>query len=133
MTPCPESHAWFGSLARPITVAPARLASWTAIEPTPPDAPATTTVSPALRPAARTAAYAVVPATNSAPATSHDTPSGFAVRLATAATAYSAWLARLSVQPRTSSPGENAVTPWPASATTPARSLPWPEGNVAGH
>src|SRR6266581_4856338 len=32
----------------------------------------------------------------------------------------------------TSSPAANPVTPWPARATTPARSLPCPEGNVAG-
>src|ERR1700761_9640928 len=33
----------------------------------------------------------------------------------------------------TSSPGWNAVTPGPTLATTPARSLPSPDGNVAGH
>src|SRR5689334_17522892 len=33
----------------------------------------------------------------------------------------------------TSSPAARAVTPGPVSATTPARSLPWPDGNVAGH
>src|SRR5260370_804755 len=32
----------------------------------------------------------------------------------------------------TSSPGANPVTPGPACATTPARSLPCPEGKVAG-
>src|SRR5712691_4843595 len=32
----------------------------------------------------------------------------------------------------TSSPAVNPVTPWPARATTPARSLPCPDGNVAG-
>ena len=133
MTPWAVSHAWCGSLARPTTVAPARRASWIAIEPTPPDAPATTTVSPGLSATARTAAYAVVPTTNSAPATSHGTPAGLTVRCVASARTNSAWLARSSVQPRTSSPAENPVTPGPVCATTPARSLPWPEGNVAGH
>src|SRR5437879_1364571 len=32
----------------------------------------------------------------------------------------------------TSSPVVNPITPWPARATTPARSLPCPDGNVAG-
>ena len=57
-----------------------------------------------VRPTARTAAYAVVPATNSAPASSHGTPAGLAVRCCSSTTTYSAWLARLSVQPMTSSP-----------------------------
>ena len=48
-------------------------------------------------------------------------------------TTYSAWLARLSVNPITSSPAANPVTPSPTSSTTPARSLPCPDGNVAGH
>jgi len=43
-------------IGAPITVVPARRASWTASEPTPPAAPATTTVSPGLRATARTAA-----------------------------------------------------------------------------
>jgi uncharacterized membrane protein len=46
---------------------------------------------------------------------------------------YSAWLARSSVNPRTSSPTSNLVTSGPSSATTPARSLPCPEGKVAGN
>ena len=56
MTPCPASQSWFAGLASPITVAPARLASWTASEPTPPAAPETTTVSPSVSATARTAA-----------------------------------------------------------------------------
>src|SRR5580693_5186117 len=133
MTPCPASHWKWASLASPITLAPARRASWTASEPTPPVAPATTTVSPSVRLTARTAAHAVAPATNSAPATSQGTPAGLAVRWCASTTTYSAWLARLSVQPITSSPAEKLVTPGPASATIPARSLPSPDGNVAGH
>ena len=133
MTPCPASHWKWASLASPITVAPARRASWTASEPTPPVAPETTTVSPSVRLTARTAAQAVAPATNSAPATSQGTPAGLPVRCCASTTTYSAWLARLSVQPITSSPAEKLVTPGLASATIPARSLPSPDGNVAGH
>src|SRR6478609_4711668 len=33
----------------------------------------------------------------------------------------------------TSSPAVTLSTPAPVSATTPARSLPWPDGKVAGH
>ncbi len=73
-----------------MTVAPASLASWTAIEPTPPAAPATTTVSPSASPTARLAAYAVAPATNKEPATSHGTASGLGVRCAASISAYSA-------------------------------------------
>src|ERR1700761_507285 len=133
MMSCARSHSWLGSLARPMTVAPASRASWTAITPTPPAAPATTTGSPEPAPTARTMATAVVPATLSAPATSHGTAGGFGGRSWASATTYSAWLARVSTKPITSSPGWNAVTPGPTAAPTPARSLPSPDGNVAGH
>ena len=33
----------------------------------------------------------------------------------------------------TSSPGANPVTPGPVSTTRPAKSLPWPDGKVAGN
>ena len=67
-------------------MAPVRRASWTAIEPTPPAAPDTTSTSPLASATARTAAYAVAPATNSAPATGHGTSAGLAVRLAACTT-----------------------------------------------
>ena len=67
-----------------------------------------------------------MPATNSAPATSQDTPAAWASAARRATTTSSAWLARWSVQPRTSSPTANAVTSAPTSSTTPARSLPSP-------
>src|SRR5260370_40331351 len=60
----------------PRTVAPERLASWTAIVPTPPAAADTATTSPAVRCTDRTAAYAVEPATNRPPATCHGTAGG---------------------------------------------------------
>src|SRR5580704_3985501 len=133
MTPCPASHSKLAWPASPITVASARRASWTASEPTPPAAAETTTVSPSVRLTAWTAAYEVAPTTNSAPATSQGTPAGLGVRCCSSTTTYSAWLARLSVQPITSSPTETPLTAGPVSATIPARSLPSPEGNVAGH
>ena len=102
------------------------------IEPTPPAAPDTTSVSPDCSPTARIAAHAVNPTTGSAPATSHGRLAGFGVRLAASTTTYSAWLDRVSTQPITSSPTATPVTSGPSRSTTPARSLPSPEGNVAG-
>ena len=46
---------------------------------------------------------------------------------------YSAWLDRRLENPITSSPTAKPLTPEPSSATTPARSLPCPDGNVAGN
>src|SRR5450756_1219237 len=102
------------------------------MEPTPPAAPETATVSPGRRATASTVAHAVKPATGSPPATSHGTPAGRGVRSDASATAYSAWLDRVSTQPITSSPTATPVTPTPTRSTTPARSLPWPEGKAAG-
>jgi len=56
MTPWLDSHWWLAGLASPMTVAEVRLASWLTIEPTPPAAPDTTTVSPGVSDAARTPA-----------------------------------------------------------------------------
>ena len=81
---------------------------------------------------ANTVAYAVVPATYNDPATSQDSPSGRGVSFTSSTTTNSAWLALLWVKPRTSSPTAKPRTWGPASTTTPARSLPCPEGNVAG-
>src|SRR5258705_4489649 len=132
MTPCAVSQSSFDGPAIPSTVAPARLASWTAMVPTPPAAPATATVSPGFNATARTAAYAVVPATYKLPATCHDTSGGLAVSCPAGTTTNCAWLARLSVKPSTSSPTPKVSTPSPTSASPPAISLPCPDGNVAG-
>src|ERR1700760_279728 len=86
MTSCRMSQSWLDGPARPITVAPARLASCTAIEPTPPAAPETTTTSPGPMATAWTIAQAVNPATGIAPATSQGRPDGLGGRLAGAAT-----------------------------------------------
>jgi hypothetical protein len=60
-------------------------------------------------------------------------PAGFGVRFRASATTYSAWLARLSVKPITSSSTFTLPTPGPTLVTIPAKSEPSPEGNVAGH
>src|SRR5882757_7138472 len=86
-----------------------------------------------MRRTARTAAYAVAPATNSEPATSQETSDGLAVNWFAGTVTYSAWLDRRLENPMTSSPTAKPVTPEPSSATTPARSLPCPDGNVAGN
>src|SRR5580692_3220385 len=105
MTSCRASQSWLDGPASPITVAPARLASCTAIEPTPPAAPETTTTSPGPTLTAWTIAQAVNPATGIPPATSHGRPDGLGARFVASATVYSAWLERVSTQPTTSSPG----------------------------
>src|SRR5882757_7954583 len=86
-----------------------------------------------MRRTARTAAYAVAPATNSEPATSQETSDGLAVNWFAGTVTYSAWLDRRMENPITSSPTAKPLTPEPISATTPARSLPCPDGNVAGN
>ena len=132
MTPRSLSQAWLRSPASPITVAPRRRASCTASDPTPPAAPETTTVSPGAGSTAKTVAYAVVPATYSAPATSHARHCGRETRFTSSATTNCAWLARLWVKPKTSSPTAKPRTCGPVCTMTPARSLPCPEGKVAG-
>ena len=110
-----------------------RAASWTAIEPTPPAAADTTTTSPLLGATARTHATAAAPATNREPATSHVSSGGFAMSWVTGTETSSAWLDRSSDQPSTASPDANWLTPPPTATTSPARSLPCPDGNVEGN
>ena len=88
--------------------------------------------SPGPAAAARTAAYALVPATYSDPATAHGTPAGFGTRLASGTTVASAWLAASVVYPSTWSPGTSRA-PAPAALTMPARSWPCPDGNAGGN
>src|SRR5450631_3996651 len=116
-----------------MTVAPARPASWTASEPTPPAAPEMTTVSPFSSWTECTAPHAVTPATYKPPATSHETFFGLRVRFPASTRTSSAWEARFCENPITSSRGENPTTPAPTSSMTPARSLPCPDGNVEGN
>ena len=79
-----------------------------------------------------TEAYAARGATYRQPATSQERASGFAVTCVTGTLTNSAWLARWSVQPHAASPTAKPCAPGPSSATTPARSLPSPDGKVAG-
>src|SRR4051794_3644906 len=116
----------------PSTVASFVRRSWTTIEPTPPAAADTATVSPGWAPTARTAAYAVHPTTYSEPAASQLSRAGLRISCVTGTATYSAWLDRCHDQPSTSSPTANSATPSPTALTTPARSLPSPDGNVAG-
>src|SRR3982074_1184901 len=58
---------------------------------------------------------------------------GLAVHWSAGTVTYSGWLDRRMENPITSSPTAKPVTPEPISATTPARSLPCPDGNVAGN
>src|ERR1700734_2539853 len=97
ITPWLDSHSWCCSPARPITAVPAFLARCTAIVPTPPAAPETTTVSPWPTETARTIAYAVAPATYIDPAASQDTPTGLGTRCSASASTNSAGAARLLV------------------------------------
>ena len=121
-----SSQAWLSCDAMPMTLAPRMRSSCTAIEPTPPAAAETTTVSPGCGSTAATAAQAVAPATFSDPATSQLRPSGLGTSWVTGTVTYSAWLERRQDQPSTSSPGANPLTPSPTAVTTPARSVPSP-------
>jgi len=99
--------------------------------PTPPAAAETATVSPSFTSMARTAAYAVQRprrATRHLPAQSRRLSNQLARRTAT----WVAWLERLQERAHTSSPTENSPTPSPTDVTTPARSLPSPDGNGGG-
>src|ERR1019366_8849274 len=103
------------------------------MDPTPPAAAETATVSPGLTPAAWIDGHAVTPATNSEPAASQETPAGFGTSWRAGTLTASAWLARSSVHPITSAPALTEVTPGPTAVTTPAKSLPSPSGKCAGH
>src|ERR1035437_4842795 len=74
------------------------------MDPTPPAAAETATVSPGLPPAAWIVAHAVTPATNSEPAASQETPAGFGTSWRAGTLTASAWLACSSVHPITSAP-----------------------------
>ena len=101
--------------------------------PTPPAAAETATVSPGRGATARTAAYAVAPTTYSEPAASQLNWGGLWISWLTGTAVWVAWLDRRKLNPSTSSPTANSVTPGPTAVTTPARSLPSPDGNVAGN
>lgn len=115
-----------------MTVAPRAAASWTAAEPTAPDAPCTSSVSPAETASSSSTRAAVAVAMGSAAASAQPRPSGFGATAPTSARTYSAY-APVALRPRTSSPAANSVTPSPVSSTTPANSLPGVAGSGVGN
>jgi hypothetical protein len=74
----------------------------------------------------------VTPATNSPPARIQSSARGLRVTWSAGTTTYSACEERQSDQPTTSSPTAKSVTDVPTSTTRPAKSLPCPDGKVAG-
>ena len=108
----------------PVTSAPSAFAICTANEPTPPDAPVTSTVWPGCTFAiSRRACSAVMPDVGTAAASVIDKPGGTGTRFSALTHAY--WAsAPEPVHPNTSSPGCSAVTSVPTAVTTPARSMP---------
>ncbi|CAM5401153.1 hypothetical protein SALBM311S_09058 [Streptomyces alboniger] len=125
---CSSSDGPSPLLMKEVCAAP----SCTTREPTPPAAPETTTVSPRSALTACTAAYAVVPATKSAPACSRGTPAGRWMSWSSSTTTYSAWPALLWVKPITSSSMANPVRgragqcgPGPWACASVGHS-PWP-------
>src|SRR5262249_5380401 len=113
------------ALAVAVTMAPARLASWTTYPPTPPPPPLTTIVRPAFRPAcSNRACHAVRAADGNAAASAGSTVRGAAASTSAGAATYSA-AAPGSVIGRnatTASPALQPATPSPTSAMTPATS-----------
>ncbi len=110
-------------LATPVTVAPSAVASCTANEPTPPDAPITSTRWPgSTRPTVVRAWSAVMPEIAETAACSKLTFSGLCASFDSLAEAYSAKVPL--PMPNTSSPTAKRVTSAPTSTTRPATSMP---------
>src|SRR3954471_8904927 len=100
--------AWL-PLHTPVTVAPSATASWTAIVPTAPDAPTTSTRWPGWTwPWSHSACMATNVGYGRAGGRPNDRPGGFGATLPIGATAYSANVPR--VAPYTSAPGSNPLT-----------------------
>ena len=104
----------------PHTTAPAAWASWTAIDPTPPLAPRTSTRSSARSPARECSAFqAVTPATPMPAAWARSVPSGSSITAPDGTTAcswYSPW----------------RTTPTPPPDTSTGRPSTWPVPSVPG-
>src|SRR3569623_372407 len=88
--PSDSTKPTFGVLHTPVTSAPSALAICTAKDPTPPDAPTTSTRLPASTPALRTAWSAVEPEIGTAAACTEVRFQGLRVSLAAGTAAYSA-------------------------------------------
>ena len=110
----------------PVTSAPSALAIWTAMVPTPPEAPLTRTRVPALtRATSRMATRAASPHITDAAASVNESPAGFLGELGRRrGGVLREGAGRAPVDPKTSSPGARSVTCWPTACTTPAMSLP---------
>ncbi|MCY1223401.1 hypothetical protein D9M72_355260 [compost metagenome] len=103
--------------------APISEAIWIAAIATPPEAPLTSTDSPATRrPLVTSASCAVIKTLGNAAASIHDRPSGTGISANGSATTYSAWQPR--PWPITRSPLRQPLTPSPTSAISPANSTP---------
>lgn len=88
---------------------------------------------PVLRAPATVPARPAIGATNIEPATSQPRSLGLRTSCVSGIATYSAWLPRSCVYPYTSSPTANPVMSGAIFETTRAKSLPWPDGNVAGN
>ena len=118
-----------------MTRAPAATASWTAIRPTPPEAPWIRTVSPAPTRVTASACTAVAPVSIIPLACSNDSVEGLGITLEAGTVTSSAYApairyATTSSPTRTGPPGPR--TPSATSVTTPAASDPSRIGSRAG-
>ncbi len=124
--PSSVTSATFAALVTPVTVAPRCLASWTAIVPTAPEAPLTSTLVPGPTVAlSRRKNSAVVAPNNNPAASSSLTPNGLrAIRFAGVARYWACAPMARPVMPHTSSPGSKPCTPAPMASTSPENELP---------
>src|ERR1700712_3666227 len=105
-----------------MTVAPARLASCAAVNPPPPDAPDTTTTSPACGCTAFTPARPAIGVTYKEPATSQDNAAGLRTSCVAGTATSWACAAQSCDHPRTPPPPATSFAPSPTATTSPARS-----------
>ena len=122
---------WSAEASEPVprTRAPERTSSWVRIVPTPPPAAPTSTTSPGPAASASATAQAVRPATSTTPAVRSATPSGVRwMRGSPSASTMWSARARPRAPPYTRSPTAQRVVSGPIASTTPAKSLPYPEG-----
>jgi hypothetical protein len=114
-----------------VTVAPSALATWTPHNPTPPDAPLTSTADPGRTPAvSRSACTAVTAVAGTAAASTMDSPEGLRSTSSSGSATSSACAPQsCGIIAKTASPGRSRVTPVPTRTTSPATSQPSTTGN----
>jgi hypothetical protein len=106
------------------TVAPSACASWIAIVPIPPAPPCTRNVSPGWRPAImNTLDHTVAATSGSADAVTRSTPAGTGITWPAGTATLSAYPPDAS-RAHTSSPTDQASTPWPTALIVPEHSIP---------